>query len=39
MEYISTKQDVWIATRSDVARHWRAKYPYEEVGPTRDLHQ
>lgn len=33
MEYISTKPDVWIATRRDVALYWREKYPYDKVGP------
>ncbi|KAM0747464.1 glycoside hydrolase/deacetylase [Meredithblackwellia eburnea MCA 4105] len=38
MEYISTKADVWVATREDIAKHWRAKYPFEEVGITRNMH-
>ncbi|EIW66227.1 hypothetical protein M231_02991 [Tremella mesenterica] len=38
MQYISTKPDVWVCTRSEIAKVWREKYPYEKVGPTYDLH-
>lgn len=27
VEYITAKDDVWIATRADIARHWRAHHP------------
>ncbi|BGP14764.1 hypothetical protein JCM10213_004297 [Rhodosporidiobolus nylandii] len=38
MEHIATKPDVWIATREQIAAAWQEKFPYSEVGPTRDLH-
>ncbi|KDQ57990.1 carbohydrate esterase family 4 protein [Jaapia argillacea MUCL 33604] len=33
VEYISKKQGVWIATRTEIAKHWIDKFPYkpEEV--------
>jgi len=27
IEYIQSKPDVWLATRLDIARHWRASFP------------
>lgn len=27
VEYITAKDDVWIATRADIARHWHAHHP------------
>ncbi|WWD16904.1 hypothetical protein CI109_101336 [Kwoniella shandongensis] len=38
MAYIATKPDVWVCTRQEIAKFWRDKYPYEEVGPTYKLH-
>ncbi|WVQ83403.1 hypothetical protein IAT38_005544 [Cryptococcus sp. DSM 104549] len=38
MAYIATKPDVWVCTRSEIAAHWREKYPYEKVGPTFNMH-
>lgn len=38
MEYIKEKPDVWVTTREKIAEHWREKYPYEKVGPTRSMH-
>ena len=38
MAYIATKPDVWVCTRQEVAKFWREKYPYEQVGATRALH-
>ncbi|KAI5479961.1 hypothetical protein MNV49_002251 [Pseudohyphozyma bogoriensis] len=34
MEYIATKPDVWVCTRSEIAQVWREKYPYKKVGVT-----
>jgi peptidoglycan/xylan/chitin deacetylase (PgdA/CDA1 family) len=28
LAYVREHQDVWVATRADVARHWRAVHPY-----------
>jgi hypothetical protein len=38
MDYIKQKPGVWVTTRKEIALHWREKYPYEIVGPTRDIH-
>jgi hypothetical protein len=38
MEHIRDVPDVWVCTRQEIAKHWRKKYPYEEVGPTFKLH-
>jgi peptidoglycan/xylan/chitin deacetylase (PgdA/CDA1 family) len=38
MEYIRDKPDVWVTTRTEIAEHWREKYPYEKVGATFKLH-
>ena len=27
LEYVATCDDVWVATRSDIARHWHATHP------------
>ncbi|TKA74325.1 hypothetical protein B0A55_07176 [Friedmanniomyces simplex] len=32
VEYVSSKPDVWVATREEIARHWMATHPYESVG-------
>ncbi|KAF9556328.1 glycoside hydrolase/deacetylase [Agrocybe pediades] len=29
VEYIASKPDVWVATREQIARHWKAQYPYQ----------
>ena len=29
---VSTKPDVWVASRREVALYWRKNYPYEKVG-------
>lgn len=31
LKYVSGKNDVWIATRIDIANHWRAQHPVEET--------
>jgi putative urate catabolism protein len=31
LDYVAAHDDVWIATRLDIARHWRAKHPPEEA--------
>ena len=30
VEYISSKEDVWVATRTQIAEHWREKFPYQK---------
>jgi len=33
---VCSKPDVWVATRADIARHWRAHFPYRpRVQPSR----
>ena len=32
LKYISKQEDVWVATRLDIAIHWRAQHPAEETG-------
>lgn len=29
IDYIKSKQDVWIATREDIAKHWAQTFPYD----------
>ena len=29
LEYVAARDDVWVATRLDIANHWRAKHPPE----------
>jgi urate oxidase len=29
LEYLAARPDVWIATRADIARHWRAEHPWQ----------
>lgn len=29
VEYIAAKEDVWVATRTQIAEHFREKFPYE----------
>ena len=31
LKYVSGKDDVWIATRIDIANHWRAQHPVEDT--------
>jgi len=31
LKYIAGKDDVWVATRLDIARHWRERHPAEEM--------
>jgi putative urate catabolism protein len=31
LEYVSGKDDAWVATRLDIANHWRTYHPAEEV--------
>jgi len=38
LEYITAKDDVWVTTRADIAKHWREKFPYETVGAQRLVH-
>lgn len=28
MQYIAGKENVWVASRRDIANHYRAKFPY-----------
>lgn len=30
VEYIASKEGVWVATRTQIAEHFRAKFPYEK---------
>ena len=32
LKYVSGKDNVWVATRLDIANHWRARHPAEEMG-------
>jgi hypothetical protein len=38
MEHITAREGVWVTTRADIAKHWRAQYPYETVGAQREVH-
>jgi hypothetical protein len=29
VEYITAKEGVWVATRTQIAEHFREKFPYE----------
>ena len=31
LDYVTAHDDVWVATRLDIAKHWRAKHPPEAV--------
>ena len=31
LDYVGTHADVWVATRADIARHWRRNFPAGEV--------
>ncbi|WP_062210172.1 allantoinase PuuE [Aureimonas sp. AU12] len=36
LDYVRSKPDVWVATRADIARHWRAEFPYRpRIQPSR----
>ncbi|ALN72139.1 allantoinase PuuE [Aureimonas sp. AU20] len=36
LDYIQSKPDVWVATRADIARHWREHFPYRpSIQPSR----
>lgn len=30
VEYIGSKEGVWVATRTEIAEHFRSKFPYEK---------
>lgn len=30
VEYIASKENVWVATRTQIAEHFREKFPYEK---------
>jgi peptidoglycan/xylan/chitin deacetylase (PgdA/CDA1 family) len=30
VEYIETKEGVWVATRTQIAEHFREKFPYQK---------
>jgi len=30
VEYIASKEDVWVATRTQIAEHFREKFPYQK---------
>ncbi|MGB5687705.1 MAG: allantoinase PuuE [Woeseiaceae bacterium] len=32
LKYLAGKDDVWVATRLDIANHWRAQHPARETG-------
>jgi putative urate catabolism protein len=32
LKYLAGKDDVWVATRLDIANHWRAQHPDRETG-------
>ncbi|KAK4689463.1 allantoinase, partial [Tremellales sp. Uapishka_1] len=38
LKYISTKPDVWVCTREEIANQWRERFPYEKEGMTAALH-
>ena len=29
LDYVQSHKAVWVATRADIARHWRERFPYE----------
>ena len=29
LDYVQSNDAVWVATRADIARHWRERFPYE----------
>ncbi|MFC5585149.1 allantoinase PuuE [Nitratireductor kimnyeongensis] len=29
IDYVKSREHVWLATRGEIARHWREKHPYE----------
>ncbi|MBC7635492.1 MAG: allantoinase, partial [Acetobacteraceae bacterium] len=31
LDYVGTHSDVWVATRADIARHWRTNFPAHGV--------
>jgi len=31
LEYVSKHDNVWVARRDEIARHWRAEHPYSEA--------
>ncbi len=31
LDYVAAREDVWICTRSDIARHWRKVHPYNSA--------
>ena len=33
LRHVRTCHDVWVATRADIARHWRATHPYRREAP------
>ena len=32
VEYVQSKPDVWVATREEIARHWKSVHPYKAKG-------
>jgi peptidoglycan/xylan/chitin deacetylase (PgdA/CDA1 family) len=30
LDYVGSHERVWVATRADIARHWRASFPPPE---------
>ncbi len=30
VEYIASKENVWVATRTQIAEHFREKFPYQK---------
>lgn len=32
LQYVSTHSDVWVATREEIALHWRKEFPFKING-------
>jgi peptidoglycan/xylan/chitin deacetylase (PgdA/CDA1 family) len=32
LDFLARQDDVWVATRLDIARHWHVKHPPAETG-------
>ena len=30
LEYISTKENVWVCTRENIASHWKKTHPFQK---------
>ena len=38
MDYLKTKEGVWVCTREEIANHWRKAHPYDKEGYTAAIH-